>query len=657
MANQMLSLSALLALSVAAAAPAQEQASPRVVTNREHGQKLLKLPKEDDTFGFIVFGDRTGGPAEGIKILDQAVKDTNLLDPDLVMTVGDLINGYNTTKPWMAQAEEFHDSMSKLRMPWFPVAGNHDIYWRGKNKPAEEHEAHYETVFGPLWYAVQHKQCWFVVLYSDEGNPETGERNFNNPDCQRISDEQFAWLGATLKQAKDARHVFVFLHHPRWLKKYGDDWQKVHKLLAANGNVSAVFAGHIHNMRFGGVRDGIEYYTVASVGAHLTMAAPQGGFLHQYHVVTVRKDGIKVAAIPVGGVMDPQKITDAMSDDLLVINRSLSPRVTAVASASSGPAVSRSGAVDAVVTVSCHNPGTRAIELELIPNVDMDWQFGPDHQHLVIPPGKDGATTFAIRSPATLEPFVLPTVEVRCDYLARDRRVSLPSRTITLELPPPPNLGVKDHEYNGVLVLDGKSCLKIPDTTFALPDGPLTLECWARGDNFSGRRGLVTKTEMSDYGLFCSDGTIDFSVLLGKGYKSAKTEAAVLNPGQWHHIAGVYDGDEVRVYVDGKLVARTAASGSRRTNKLPLFIGADTNKNGGPTSHFSGSIDDVRLSKVARYNSDSFEPPKRHEPDTDTVLLIPCDLDFGPWSIDRSASQAHPLRRGNAHCTLENRSK
>src|SRR5690606_27770845 len=268
MAHRMLSMLLLLAtLSPWSEVCAQQSSGPRLLSNREAGQELLKLPKEDDSFGFIVFGDRTGGPVEGIKVLDQAVADTNLLDPDLVMTVGDLINGYNKTDKWREQAQEFKASMAKLRMPWFPVAGNHDIYWRGDQKPAFEHEGNYETTFGPLWYAVQHKQCWFVVLYSDEGNPQTGEKNFHKPDCQRISAQQFEWLEATLKQAKSGRHVFVFLHHPRWLKQYGDDWQKVHKLLADTGNVRAVFAGHIHHMRYGGVRDGIDYYTVASVGA------------------------------------------------------------------------------------------------------------------------------------------------------------------------------------------------------------------------------------------------------------------------------------------------------------------------------------------------------------------------------------------------------
>lgn len=655
MAYRTLAVLLTLATSAFFPATAQQSVGPRLLTNREAGKQLLKLPKEEHSFEFIVFGDRTGGPAEGIKVLDQAVVDTNLLDPDLVMTVGDLINGYNATEQWLEQAEEFKASMSKLRMPWFPVAGNHDIYWRGKGRPTGEHEGNYETVFGPLWYAVQHKQCWFIVLYSDEGDPKTGEKNFSKPECQRISQEQLDWLSATLKQASDAPHVFVFLHHPRWLKRYGEDWPKVHKMLAANGNVRAVFAGHIHHMRYGGAPDDIEYYTVASVGAHLGLDAPQAGFLHQYHVVTVRPEGIKVAAVPVGTVIDPKSIPDALVDDVLAIHRGLRIKTSEVVPAGNGAAVDVDGTVDAVITLSCHNPGSRAIELELIPQEGEPWTFGPDHQHVIVAPNSDGYTTFLLHRTATQEPFTLPTLEVLCDYLAVDRRVAIPSRQVTIELPPPSNLGSADQEHNGVLVLDGKGCLKITDEQIQLPDGPITLECWLRGDNFTGRRGLVTKTEMSDYGLFCSDGTIDFSVLLGDRYASASSTGAVLRPGTWHHVAGVFDGKQVRVYVDGKLVAQQAGKGRRRTNQLPLFLGADTNKNGGPTSHFAGLIDEIRLSKVARYVGDSFVPPAKHIPDEDTVLLIPCDRDFGPWTIDRSKQHSHPRRIGSAYCTVSDR--
>ncbi|MEM8712865.1 MAG: metallophosphoesterase, partial [Planctomycetota bacterium] len=241
----------------------------RFLTNRKSGVDL-PLPEEEEAFFFVVYGDRTGGPASGVALLREAVAETNLLGPDLVMTVGDLIQGYNEPDAWMAQMREYHDAMAPLRMPWFPVAGNHDIYYRSRDRsvprPAEEHEARYEMHFGPLWYAFRHKSAWFIVLYTDEPNPDTGERNFNDPDCQRMSPEQLAWLDETLKVTSDAPHVFVFCHHPRWIDgRYGNDWDKVHQRLVKAGNVKGVFGGHIHRMRYD-PRDGIEYFALATVG-------------------------------------------------------------------------------------------------------------------------------------------------------------------------------------------------------------------------------------------------------------------------------------------------------------------------------------------------------------------------------------------------------
>ncbi|MBL8754837.1 MAG: metallophosphoesterase, partial [Planctomycetes bacterium] len=471
----------VFALALAAAATAQQ---PRLDTDRKAGKELLRLPKEEDAFGFVVFGDRTGGPVEGIEVLKVAVADTNLLDPDLVFTVGDLVNGYNATDAWLAQAKEFKDAMGKLRMPWFPVAGNHDIYWRGDKKPVGEHEGHYETTFGPLWYSVRHKQCLFVALYSDEGDPKTGEKNFNKPECQRMSPEQFAWLDKTLADNKAARHVFVFLHHPRWLAQYGDDWERVHGLLAKAGNVTAVFAGHIHRMRYDGVKDGIQYYTVASVGAHLEMEAPQAGYLHQYHVVTVRPEGITVAALPVGTVIDPKAITGEISEDCARVHAALEPKVTACVAAGSGAPIGADGSVDAIVTLRCNNPARRPVEYELIPVPQEGWTFTPDHQHVVAPVAGDGTTTFAVRRTGdAAQPFVLPEIEVRADYLAADRRVGLPRRRFGLQLPPPADLGRTPAAHPGALVLDGTSaCASLPNDPTMLPDGAFTVELWVRGE-------------------------------------------------------------------------------------------------------------------------------------------------------------------------------
>ncbi|MBL8755602.1 MAG: LamG domain-containing protein, partial [Planctomycetes bacterium] len=155
-------------------------------------------------------------------------------------------------------------------------------------------------------------------------------------------------------------------------------------------------------------------------------------------------------------------------------------------------------------------------------------------------------------------------------------------------------------------------------------------------------------------GLLATDGVLTFSVFLGDKYTSAKSDKAVLQPGRWQHVAGVFDGSEVRVYVDGLLVARKAGKGARKANELPLLVGADPDGNGAPTSFFAGLVDDVRLSKVARYQAE-FVPAGNHAADAETVLLLPCDLDFGPWTPDASGQGRHARRRGTAHCTLEQR--
>ena len=58
-----------------------------VQTNRVEALELTS-PEEKDVFQFVIFGDRTGGPVEGIEVLRETVRGTNLLDPDFVMTAG-----------------------------------------------------------------------------------------------------------------------------------------------------------------------------------------------------------------------------------------------------------------------------------------------------------------------------------------------------------------------------------------------------------------------------------------------------------------------------------------------------------------------------------------------------------------------------------------
>ncbi|MCA9311321.1 MAG: metallophosphoesterase, partial [Phycisphaerales bacterium] len=564
--------------------PTEAPDGERFRTSRE-SPVVLPLPEEKDAFFFVVFGDRTGGPAEGVSVLADAVHDTNLLEPDLVMTVGDLVQGYNQTDEWMEQMKEFKAVMDRLLCPWFPVAGNHDVYWRGEGRPPEEHEGNYEMHFGPLWYAFEHKNCWFIALYTDEANPVTGERNFGKPECQRMSDEQFAWLDQTLNDAKDAEHVFLFVHHPRWLGgQYGDDWEKVHRRLVDAGNVTAVFGGHIHRMR-SDPRDGIEYVTLATVGGYQDGTVPSTGWLHQFHIVTVRPRQVALAAVPVGEVMDVREITGEMADEAAQLAR-LHPAITPVLE------MSESGYVTGEVSVRLQNPVSRAVDITLeADSRDSRWIVLPEHRHLHLEAGESRDLRFDVtRVGGELDATYRPLqFAMDIDLLARGFRYAIP----TIELaplvhphlhPPAPIAG------EAALRLDGRTGVaRVMDEQISLPDGPMTLECWFNARHFDQRTGLLCKTEGSEYGIFVSEGVPTFSLHLNGRYAEVGAPAP-LTTGTWHHVAGVYDGHEVRLYIDGRLAGSVERAGRRTGNRLPLLVGADVNGAGEATSHFDGMI-------------------------------------------------------------------
>ena len=82
-------------------------------------------------------------------------------------------------------------------------------------------------------------------------------------------------------------------------------------------------------------------------------------------------------------------------------------------------------------------------------------------------------------------------------------------------------------------------------------------------------------------------------------------------------------------------------SGSNRYgHKTGLVIG-----NAGAANSFSGSIDEIRLSSVARYKVD-FKPSRRLRSDDATIALYHCDEKNRGFLLDSSGNGHHGITKG-----------
>ncbi|MGL5017489.1 MAG: LamG domain-containing protein, partial [Luteolibacter sp.] len=387
-------------------------------------------------------------------------------------------------------------------------------------------------------------------------------------------------------------------------------------------------------------RDGIDYITLATTGGYVPGYGEALGYLHHYDVVTVRKEEISLAAIPVGKVLDPREMTGA----LIAETKRFGGQAL-----EAGPeiALSAAGSAASVFQLEISNPTSRPVDFTLnAGSEDSRWTFTPDHRHGTLPAGEKATLEFQVKRVASPidETFRDPMLTLEAQYLAPGFRYTIPKREIAV--PVAFSMEGRIAAPNRALRFDGREdFLRVPSGSFD-PGESFTLECRFKADRFAGRTGLVTKTQGSDYGIFVNNGSPNFSVHIAGSYLSVSAPEKVLRTGEWHHLAGIYDGSEARLYLDGELLASKKRQGTRDRNELPLVIGGDVDGAGTATSYFTGLIDYVRVSKIPRYQGSRVNVSERVENDPETCLLLQLDEIIGLRLPDTSASAAHAERCG-----------
>ena len=81
----------------------------------------------------------------------------------------------------------------------------------------------------------------------------------------------------------------------------------------------------------------------------------------------------------------------------------------------------------------------------------------------------------------------------------------------------------------------------------------------------------------------------------GNQYGSLYSTQA-LGTGRWYHVAGIYDGSKMSLYINGALDASQEASGSISRTDAPVLIGANADM---PDRFWNGMLDDVRVYNYA----------------------------------------------------------
>ncbi|WP_432144080.1 LamG domain-containing protein [Streptomyces sp. bgisy084] len=178
----------------------------------------------------------------------------------------------------------------------------------------------------------------------------------------------------------------------------------------------------------------------------------------------------------------------------------------------------------------------------------------------------------------------------------------------------------------------------VPDRADLNPSEALTLSAWVNATSWPTKifQGSIIAKDAwaSGSGGYVlrggSGGKISFAVVLNGNWVEAQTSATVPTGG-WHHVAGVYDGATMKIYIDGVQRASQAQSGKlTASTRKALIVG---NSPADPTRTFSGSIDEVRVYSRALSATDISNAYQAHTPDTgssDSALVL--RLPFGEGS-------------------------
>ena len=154
----------------------------------------------------------------------------------------------------------------------------------------------------------------------------------------------------------------------------------------------------------------------------------------------------------------------------------------------------------------------------------------------------------------------------------------------------------------GALLFNGTGeYVSIPYTPRNHPDQNITVSTWFYVDSYNPQT-LISSYRNGGYWLGFGDGNDLWWTINTE--KSGVVSIPVLHDGialrQWHHVTGTYDGQSLKIYLDGSLRNRVNASGPLHYEyDNSVILGADAGETDTPdpagSRYLKGGLDDVRI--------------------------------------------------------------
>ena len=140
----------------------------------------------------------------------------------------------------------------------------------------------------------------------------------------------------------------------------------------------------------------------------------------------------------------------------------------------------------------------------------------------------------------------------------------------------------------------------VPYTPVLNPSGPFTLECWVKLNAYGFYvpiSSMVRPARTAGYEFYLAGNFAgyEFHTAAGGNYNMLTGSGTAPDVGTWYHLAGVWDGTNILLYIDGTLIGTSSSPPFIANSSTPFYIGSRSTS----SQYFNGTMSDVAFYNYA----------------------------------------------------------